>query len=215
MSDLQQYWDESHVSYSQQGWIDKPSIFVEEISGHLPKKGKVLDLAAGQGQDSRYFAKCGYEVVSVDLSEHALELSKEKSEKENLSIDFRNLDFTEPLPFDDEEFDVVYAHLGLNFFCREDTIKIFGEINRVLKAGGTFATLLNTIVDPQLQEYGYEEVEPHYYKHLETGVCKSYFSVDYMSEIIKGLFEPVLLDAQGKSHKDEHQNLIRFVGHKI
>lgn len=214
MTDLQQYWDESHVSYSQQNWIDKPSIFATEVKNYLPRSGKLLDLGAGQGQDSRHFAKNGFDVVAVDLSQHALDLAKEKSDNEGLSIDYQQLDFSEPLPFNNEEFDVVYSHLGLHYFCKDDTVKLFGEINRVLKKSGVFATLLNTIIDPELQEYGYEEVEPHYFKHLESGVCKSYFSPEYVKEISKGLLKVVLLDEEGKSYKDKNKNLIRFIGKK-
>ena len=215
MTSLQQYWDEAHVDYSQKDWIDKPSLFWEQIIDTLPANGRVLDLAAGQGQDARAFAKRGYAVVATDFSEHALELAREKALAEGLDIEIQPSDLMHPLPFEDEAFDVVYSHLGLHYFCKDDTLRLLREIHRVLKPGGVFATLLNTVVDPQLQEYGFEEVEPHYFRHLETGVCKSYFSVEYMTELTHNLFSPTLLDANGVSHKDEHQSLIRFVGRKI
>lgn len=215
MTQLQQYWDEAHVRYSQQDWIDKPSLFFEQIIDTIPANGRVLDLAAGQGQDARAFAKRGYSVVATDISEQALVLARDKATAEGLVIDTLQSDLLHPFEFEDNAFDIVYSHLGLHYFCKDDTVRLLKEIHRVLKPNGVFATLLNTVVDPQLQEYGFEEVEPHYFRHLETGVCKSYFSVEYMAELTHNLFTPILLDANGISHKDDHQSLIRFVGRKI
>lgn len=62
------YWDKKHDKYAAQSWIDKPSIFVKEVIKYFPKMGKILELAAGQGQDSRFFASKGYKVVSTDFS---------------------------------------------------------------------------------------------------------------------------------------------------
>ena len=69
-------WQDLHKDYKNRDWIDKPSLFAETAITYFPSKGRVLDLGAGQGQDSRYFAEHGYDVVSTDLEETALEQSK-------------------------------------------------------------------------------------------------------------------------------------------
>lgn len=61
------------------------------------------------------------------------------------------LDVSKPLPFEENTFDVIYAHLSLHYFSKEQTNAILSEIQRVIKRGGIFATLLNTKMDP---EYG-------------------------------------------------------------
>ena len=49
------FWNEKHIDYSSKNWINKPTIFAQEVVSFFPRRGKLLDLGAGQGQDSRYF----------------------------------------------------------------------------------------------------------------------------------------------------------------
>lgn len=62
-----QYWNAALERYKTKEWVDKPTIFVEQIKEYLPESGALLELAAGQGQDSRYFARQGYDVTATDL----------------------------------------------------------------------------------------------------------------------------------------------------
>ncbi len=59
------YWEELHTRYDGLDWTEKPSIFAEEIIQYFPERGVVLDLGAGQGQDSIYFAQAGFQVAEV------------------------------------------------------------------------------------------------------------------------------------------------------
>lgn len=210
-----EYWTGAHVNrYKVQDWINKPSIFVTQIIDLLPKTGKVLDLAAGQGQDSRYFAKLGFDVTSTDFNNAALELSKEKADAEDLTIDFLQVDAGQPLPFEDNSFDIVFSHLGIHYFNEKRTKAVFSEVNRVLKPGGFFAFLANTVDDPEIKEANFMKVEENFYKEVDTGLEKAYFSVDYVNLLNESLFEIILLDATGETYKDMTKKLIRFVGRK-
>lgn len=60
-------WKELHSSYQEQDWIKKPSLFAETVIQYFPKSGKILELGAGHGQDTVFFTKQGYEVVSLIL----------------------------------------------------------------------------------------------------------------------------------------------------
>jgi hypothetical protein len=66
--DEQAYWDEQHDKYLSTDWIDKPSIFVQWVIDYFPPSGSVLDLGAGQAQDSRFLTEKGYEVMATDFS---------------------------------------------------------------------------------------------------------------------------------------------------
>jgi len=214
MKDRKEFWAKKHEKYSAQDWIDRPSIFAEQILEYLPKDGKLLDLAAGQGQDARFFAKAGFEVTCTDFSEEVLDRARKKAEIENLSISYWLVDLANELPFIDGEFDVVYSHLGLHFFNKKKTCKLFKEIHRVLKPGGVLVTLLNTIEDPEIKVGRMQKVEDNYYES-QSGMGKSYFSVDYVKELIGDLFESLLVDDKGETYKDEHKNLIRLVGKRF
>ena len=45
----------------------------------------ILELGCGQGRDSIYFAKLGYNIVALDLSENAIKFIEKTRNDENLS----------------------------------------------------------------------------------------------------------------------------------
>lgn len=49
---------------------------------------KLLDFGCGNGIHSIFPAKCGAEVVGIDLSEPSLEIAKERAEKEKVKVSF-------------------------------------------------------------------------------------------------------------------------------
>lgn len=208
------WWNKKHQKYDTEDWINKPSIFVEWAVKYFPKSGKILEIGAGHGQDSRYLADHGYQIVSTDFSETAVEYNQQKT-PENLKgkITIIKIDVSEDLPFDSNTFDVVYCHLSLHYFNDLKTGEIFSEIYRVLKPGGIFAVLVNSVDDP---EYGQgKELGPDFFE-LSPGDIKHYFSLSYMAEKTK-TFETIVLDNHGTTHKDNAKgvtNLIRFIGRK-
>ena len=206
-------WSDLHKNYKKQDWIDKPSIFAETAISYFPLQGNVLDLGAGQGQDSRYFAEHGYDVVSTDIEESALNESKMKLSK-NIAdkVTFKKVDLCQELPFLAATFDVVYAHLSLHYFDYETTVRLFSEIQRVLKPGGIFAFFTNSTSDP---EYNTGTIlEADYFKVDKT--YKRYFSVESTRSFTKYL-DTNLLDNHGETYKDAAKgvhNLIRYIGTK-
>jgi 2-polyprenyl-3-methyl-5-hydroxy-6-metoxy-1,4-benzoquinol methylase len=104
----------------------------------IPIKGKVLDLACGPGRHSLLFARKGFDVTGIDLSENLLRVAESSSRKEKLKIQFikadlRNIELT-------EKFDlVVNLFTSFGFFEKdEDNFSIFRTASDVLKPGGYF-----------------------------------------------------------------------------
>lgn len=210
--DPKDYWNKKHICYASKDWIDKPTIFSQFAIQYFPKTGSLLDLGAGHGQDSRFFAKKGYSVTGTDFSETALKFLKEKADKEGLKIKTEQVDLSKDLPFGNESFDIVYAHLSLHYFDQKTTVKLFKEIHRVLKPGGVLAALFNTVDDPEIPQF--KKLEKDYYLD-PAGIAKRYFSVGSLKGFTEGKFESIISDNKGETHKDEIKTLIRFVGRKI
>jgi SAM-dependent methyltransferase len=206
-------WSDLHANYASRDWIDKPSIFAETAISYFPAAGKILDLGAGQGQDSRFFAEHGYEVVSTDLEASALAQSAAKlADGLKSKVTIQKVDLRAALSFSAGSFDVVYAHLSLHYFDHETTLRLFGEIQRVLKAGGVFAFLVNSIHDPEYNTG--EQLEADYFKVDET--AKRYFSIT-ATKAFTQYFDASLVDNNGETYKDNDKgvrNLIRFIGTK-
>jgi len=99
----------------------------------------VLDVGSGVGGTSRCLAKeFACRVTGIDLTDEYCRAAAMLSAKIGLAhlVDFRQGDATE-LPFDDQTFDVVWTeHVAMNI---PDKTRLYKEIHRVLKPGGTLA----------------------------------------------------------------------------
>ncbi|HSW81752.1 MAG TPA: class I SAM-dependent methyltransferase [Candidatus Saccharimonas sp.] len=206
-------WQNLHDRYKGQDWIDKPSLFAETAIKYFPTVGTVLDLGAGLGQDTRYFAEHGYKVVSTDLEETALEQSQSKlTDQLKQKVTLQKVDLREELPFNNATFDVVYVHLSLHYFDYETKVRLIDEIQRVLKPGGTFAFFANSVHDPQYNTG--HKIEDDYFQIGDK--AKRYFSVNTARAFTKH-FDVSLLDDHGETYKDSAigvHKLIRFIGTK-
>jgi len=209
--DGQLYWKKKHLEYSKKDWITKPTLFAQFAVKYFPKTGKILDLGAGQGQDSRYFAELGYEVSSTDLCEEALKISKKRSKEKKFDISFQELDLSKGiLPYKDESFDVVYASLSLHYFDDEITEKLFSEIRRVLRSDGIVAMLLNNINDAKTKHL--TKISDGLFEN-DKRILRRFFSLKYLEEKVSGKFSTLIMDEQGKALlKEEPVDLIRFIG---
>lgn len=209
---MNKVWSDLHKRYSEQDWIDKPSVFAEQAIKYFPQSGSVLELGAGQAQDGCFFASQGYKVTATDIEDTALELAKQKASDKSVNLDLKKVDLREELPFENESFDVVYAHLSLHYFDKETTVRLFGEIQRVLKKGGVFAFFVNSVNDPEYKTG--KELEPDYFQIDKT--AKRYFSESTARKFAQW-FDVNLLDELGETYKDSAKgvhNLVRFIGTK-
>jgi SAM-dependent methyltransferase len=200
------YWAKLHALYSGKDWIAKPNIFAELVKDYLPEHGIMLDLGAGLGQDSAFFAELGYKVIATDLNIDKLaSLADEK-------FITQAVDLRENLPFADESFDIVYAHLSLHYFDTVTTEAIFEEIYRILKPGGVLAFFTNSTDDPEYKTGN--EIETDYFEI--DGTPKRYLSVETAKQFAHA-FKPLLVDNNGETYKDAEKgihHLIRFIGKK-
>lgn len=209
--DLKKYWEEKHIRYSKQDWIDKPTIFAKFVLPYFPKNGKILDLGCGQGQDSRFFANKNYEVVATEYSEKAVELAQLKDvANKNVSYVVHNL--KDKFPFKGNFFDVVYSHLSIQFFDDKVTDQIFNESKRVLKNGGIIAILVNSLTDPEVEKSKFLHDDLY---EAPDGLVKRFFSTKSLSKFVEDKFETIILDSNGESYKDETKTLIRYIGKNI
>ena len=206
-------WKELHSNYKEQDWIEKPSLFAETAIQYFPKSGTVLELGAGHGQDSIFFAKQDYDVVSTDIETSSLELNFSKQSEEcREKIRVMRVDLKEKLPYEKNSFDIVYAHLSLHYFDQETTFEIINGIERILKPGGVFAFLTNSINDPEYNT-GTFLAEDFFQIGKAT---KRYFSIESTRRLTKG-FQVNLIDNLGQTYKDRAKGiyyLIRFIGQK-
>lgn len=93
---------------------------------------RVLDAGCGTGRTSARLAAGGAEVVGFDVSPEMLRRARERVP----GASFLAADLAEPLPFDDDAFDLVVASLVIHYL--QDWVPPLRELRRVLRPGGAF-----------------------------------------------------------------------------
>jgi ubiquinone/menaquinone biosynthesis C-methylase UbiE len=97
-------------------------------------RGKnLLEVGCGAGIDLVRFAREGANVTGIDLSETAIDLALKNFKRSKQNADLRVMN-GECMQFEDNSFDVVYAHGVLQYTA--DSAKMINEIYRVLRPGG-------------------------------------------------------------------------------
>jgi tellurite methyltransferase len=96
---------------------------IEFIKSFVPGK-KALDIACGEGRNSTFLAREGFNVTGLDISEAGLCKAREWMERENLSIIYRIQDL-EDYEFS-ETFDLI---INFNFLLRDLIPKSVAALN--------------------------------------------------------------------------------------
>ena len=135
-------------------WIGKHQELIDKLN-----KGHAMDLGCGIGQFTDYFIDNGFQVTSADISVNALNALKERTPAATTV----ELDMSQPLPFADSAFDVVFANLSIHYFDKKTTFALSNEIYRVLKPGGLFIGSVNSSVAYEIVKDKAKVLEDNYY----------------------------------------------------
>ena len=147
--------EESRLNHSKAARVEFITT-VHYIEKYLKKGDKILDIGAGVGEYSFYFARKGYEVSALELADANIRAFKNKLTSED-KIDLVQCNALDLSCYEDQTFDIVLLfgplyHLKNN----EDKQKCIEEAKRVCKDGGKifFAFISNDVVF--LTEFGYD-----------------------------------------------------------
>jgi len=105
------------------------------IMAHVPGT-KALDIACGEGRNSIFLAKMGFQVSGLDISAVGLEKGRQWMEREGVTIDFRAANL-EQFEFT-EQYDLI---LNCNFLLRD----LIPKSVAALSTGGII--VFDTLVD--------------------------------------------------------------------
>lgn len=153
----------------------------------MPKKSsKILDVATGTGKQAFAFAKRGYEVVGIDLSEAMLNVAKKKNKYANAR--FEAADATD-LPFEDNSFDVSTVSFALHEMPLSIREKVLKEMVRVTKQKGLIVVvdydLPKNKIGRSLIYHVIALYEPEYYKEFIRSDLEAFLNGNGIEKIEK------------------------------
>ena len=135
-----QHWEKKFSNKPEMFGLE-PSISAKKALNFFKEKkiNNIIELGAGLGRDSIFFAKNNIKIQALDYSSSGIEIINHKIKKNNLSnyISTKLFDVREKLPFKDNSIDACYSHM---LYCMALTIadlqKLNNEIHRILKPNG-------------------------------------------------------------------------------
>jgi SAM-dependent methyltransferase len=110
----------------------------------------VLDLGAGHGRDSAFFAERGFTTHALDISTTGLAQLRRYAQDAGLAGRVRTVehDVREPLPLGDATVGGVFAHMLLCMALSTSQIqRLVTEVRRVLRPGGAFVYTVRHTAD--------------------------------------------------------------------
>ena len=160
------FWDDR---YSRDEYVfgEAPNAFLAAQSHLLPKSGKALAIADGEGRNGVWLAGQGLDVLSLDASPVGLEKAKKLAAKRRVKLSTKLLDISD-YDWPAERFDVV-AGIFFQFAGPELRDTIFAGMIETLKPGGLLI----------LQGYGPRQLE---YKTGGPGILENLYSGALLTE---------------------------------
>lgn len=114
--------------------------FIHSVAQFTRHHGKtLLEVGVGAGTDHLQWARAGARCYGVDLTDAAVEMTRQRLALHGLSSHLQRAD-AESLPFPDNFFDVVYSWGVIHHSTHPE--RVVKEILRVLKPGGMFIGMM-------------------------------------------------------------------------
>lgn len=194
-----EYW-KKHINDKLESdmWIDE---YVE----YLKSPGKCLELGCGRGQYSKRLMEYGFDVVSTDISDIAL------NEVKKFNNNVLNVDMSKELPFGDSEFNIIFASLSIHYFDNFTTKKLISEINRILKVGGFFIGSVNGMEGLNVIKDTAIELEHHFYLNNSKNI--RLFDQDDLNKYLS-VFEIKKIDKRKTTRFENEKSYYVFIVEK-
>ena len=188
-----QHWESNFSSKPEMFGLD-PSIPAKKSLKLFQNQNisKIIELGAGLGRDTIYFAKNSIHVVALDYSQSGLEAINQKAKKNSLSnsITTNFFDVRKKLPFEDNSVEACYSHM---LYCMALTTSelenLNNEIYRVLKPNGINIYTVRHTKDGDYKN-GIHRGEDLYEK---DGFIVHFFSEKKVKSLLKG-FKNISID---------------------
>ena len=188
-----QHWEKNFSNKPEMFGLE-PSIPAKKALNFFKEKkiNNIIELGAGLGRDSIFFAKNNIKIQALDYSSSGIKIINHKIKKDNLSnyISTKLFDVREKLPFKDNSIDACYSHM---LYCMALTIadlqKLNNEIHRILKPNGLNIYTVRHINDGDYKN-GKHKGEDLY---ENDGFIVHYFSEEKVNSLLNG-FKNITLE---------------------
>ena len=181
-----QHWETSFLNKPEMFGLDPSLAAVKALKSFQEKNIiNIVELGAGLGRDTVFFAKNSISVQALDYSKASIESINKKSKKLNLTnaIKTKVFDVRKKFPFESNSVEGCFSHM---LYCmalsNADLENLNNEICRILKPGGINIYTVRHIGDGDYKN-GIHRGEDLY---ENDGFIVHFFSEDKVNHLSKG-----------------------------
>lgn len=160
--------------YSAQGYLfgETPNAYLVSKANLLPKSGRALSVADGEGRNSTWLASQGLAVDAFDFSPVAVQKARALARARGVAVDYAVVDAL-TVEWPSGLYDVIAA-IFIQFATAPERARLFASIAGALKPGGLFV----------LQGYRTEQLN---YGTGGPGVPSQLYEADQLRRELAGL----------------------------
>lgn len=187
---MEPFWESAYLD-DEIETFGKPSEEVIDVSRHLKRNSKVLDLGCGDGRHAIYLASLGHIVDAIDVSQAGID--KVNRLKEKLNLNNLNAFVKDVTDYDfNNTYDLIISHGLFHFIEREKWLNIIHRMKEKTIIGGyNIVTVFTNEVEIP------EDLKPFVKGIFHEGELKDLY-VDWSTELYRSY-----------KFEDEHDNNIR------
>lgn len=186
LNNQEEYWEINYANKPKMFGL-APSFAAEEALKIFKKKNisSIVELGAGLGRDTIFFAKNNIKVEALDYSKTAVTSIKKKVEELNLSefVSTKVFDVRKKLPFKNNSIQGIFSHM---LYCMAlknlEVQNLNNEILRVLVKGGVNIYTVRNFEDGDYKNGVHIEDE----SYQNDGFIINFFSKKKIEELLVG-----------------------------
>lgn len=169
-------------------------------------------------------------VIATTIDLGGAKFAKKYIDEKGLSkqVDIKIEDVTQPLPYDDDFFDFIYARLVLHYLTRDQLTQALKELHRIMKNGGKLFVVVrstqcdeasgkNAKHDPQTGLTTYTTSTKSSYSryfHTENSICEYLLKTGFSIKHVNSYKEQLYVDFQRTKPASQVDTLIEVVSYK-
>ena len=161
----------------------EPNYFLASCKALLPKSGRALAVADGEGRNGVWLAEQGLDVLSIDFSPAAQEKAKALARERGVGIAVEPAD-VHSWDYPEAGFDVV-CEIFTQFSSPAERAKKWAGMIKALKPGGLLILMGYTPKQLQYGTGGPKEIENLYTRAMLEETFKNFHDVTFVEEEVE------------------------------
>ena len=178
MSEFERW--ESRYAGADYAFGKEPNYFLASCKGLLPKSGRVLVVADGEGRNGVWLAEQGLDVLSIDFSPTALRKARALAAEHHVTVTFQQAD-VHAWDYPEASFDVV-VEIFTQFSSPPERAMKWAGMRRALKPGGLLIIQGYTPKQLQYGTGGPKEIENLYTRPMLEEAFRGFRNVKIVEE---------------------------------